>query len=152
MTAPPVSEVTHRVNYSEVDPMGVAYHARYVVWLDIARTEHLRLGGMSYREVEERGLRLAVGELALRYRLPARYDDLLRIRCWIREVASRRVTFGYAVERAADGLLLATALTAMMVLDAGLRPVRLPAWLADRLAAAADPVRLGLGPAPGRPR
>jgi acyl-CoA thioester hydrolase len=137
-----VSITQVRVNYSETDQMGVVYHARYVVWLDIARTEHLRQAGMSYRELEAMGYRLAVGELAIRYRQAARYDDLIRIRCWVREIASRRVTFGYAVEDATDGRLLATATTAMMSLDRAMTPVRLPDTIRALLVAAPDPVRL----------
>ena len=49
-----------RVNYSETDQMGVVYHARYAVWLDIARTEYLRQAGMSYRDLEAMGFFLAV--------------------------------------------------------------------------------------------
>jgi acyl-CoA thioester hydrolase len=142
MALPTVSELLVRVNYSEVDQMGVVYHARYVVWLDMARTEHLRLAGTSYREVEESGYRLAVGELSVRFRRPARYDDLVRVRCWVREVASRRVTFGYAIEDSASGALLATASTAMMVLDAGMAPARLPEPIRALLVPVADPVRL----------
>ena len=142
MTLPTVSELLVRVNYSEVDQMGVVYHARYVVWLDMARTEHLRLAGTSYKEVEASGFRLAVGELSLRFRRPARYDDLLRVRCWVREVASRRVTFGYAVEEAATGSLLATASTAMMVLNTELAPARLPDAVRAAVQAVDDPVRL----------
>ena len=89
-----VSETTVRVNYSETDQMGVVYHARYLVWFDVARCEHLRRTGLTYRELESRGCRLAVSEVSVRYRRPARYDDLLRVRCWVRDVASRRVTFG----------------------------------------------------------
>jgi len=142
MALPTVSELLVRVNYSEVDQMGVVYHARYIVWLDMARTEHLRLAGTSYREVEDSGYRLAVGELSVRFRRPARYDDLVRVRCWVREVASRRVTFGYAIEDSASGALLATATTAMMVLDTGMAPTRLPERIRDMLAPVADPVRL----------
>ena len=142
MALPTVSELLVRVNYSEVDQMGVVYHARYVVWLDMARTEHLRLAGTSYREVEESGYRLAVGELTVRFRRPARYDDLVRVRCWVREVASRRVTFGYAIEDSASGALLATASTAMMVLDAGMAPARLPEPIRALVVPVADPVRL----------
>ena len=91
MTGATVTETLVRVNYSETDQMGVAYHARYLVWLDIARTEHLRQCGASYRELETAGLRLAVSEVAIRYRQPARFDDPIRVRCWVREVASRRV-------------------------------------------------------------
>ena len=134
---------THvRVNYSETDQMGVVYHARYIVWLDVARTEHLRQAGMAYRDLEALGFRLAVGDLAIRYRQAARYDDLIRVRCWVRELASRRVTFGYAVEEAADGRLLATATTAMMSLDSAMSPVRLPDAVRRLLAVAPDPVRL----------
>lgn len=131
-----------RVNYSETDQMGVVYHARYVVWLDVARTEHLRQAGMAYRDLEALGFRLAVGDLSVRYRQPARYDDLIRVRCWVREVASRRVTFGYAVEEASDGRLLATASTAMMSLDAAMSPARLPDVVQRLLVAVPDPVRL----------
>jgi acyl-CoA thioester hydrolase len=143
MSQADVSSVTVRVNYSETDQMGVVYHARYVVWLDVARTEHLRQAGMSYRELEAAGFRLAVGELALRYARPARYDDLIRIRTWVRETASRRVTFGYAIELADAGTLLATARTSMMVLNAGMEPARLPAHVAKLLTVSPDPVRLG---------
>lgn len=142
MTLPTVSELLVRVNYSEVDQMGVVYHARYVVWLDMARTEHLRLAGTSYREVEESGFRLAVGELSIRYRRPARYDDLVRVRCWVRDVASRRVSFGYVVEDAAEGHMLATATTAMIVLNTQMAPARLPDRVRALLLPVADPVRL----------
>ncbi|HET9152412.1 MAG TPA: thioesterase family protein [Gemmatimonadales bacterium] len=139
-----ISEIRVRVNYSETDQMGVAYHARHVVWLDMARTEYLRQAGMSYREVEEAGFRLAVGELAIRYARPARYDDEVVIRCWVRECASRRVTFGYALTLAASGELIATARTAMMVLNAGMEPARLPDRVRGLLAETADPVRLAV--------
>ena len=95
---PAVTETLVRVNYSETDQMGVAYHARYLVWLDIARTEHLRTAGRVIASWRPAGLRLAVSEVAMRYRQPARFDDLVRVRCWVRDIASRRVEFGYAVE------------------------------------------------------
>ena len=139
---PAVSEVTVRVNYRETDQMGVVYHARYLVWLDIARCEHLRRTGVTYADLEARGLRLAVGDLRIRYRQPARYDDLIRVRCWVRECVSRRVTFGYAVECPDRAELLATAETAMMVLGADLGLARLPADVAALLPAIPDPIRL----------
>jgi acyl-CoA thioester hydrolase len=141
-TVSSISETSVRVNYSETDQMGVVYHARYLVWLDVARCEHLRLSGMSYRELEQAGLRLAVSELAIRYRQPARYDDLIRIRCWIREVASRRVDFGYAVEHAEDKRLLATASTRLIALDVAMALARLPEQVRQVLRPIPDPIRL----------
>lgn len=138
----PISETHVRVNYSETDQMGVVYHARYLVWLDVARTEHLRRSGMSYRDLELAGLRLAVSDVAIKYRQPARYDDPIRIRCWVREIASRRVEFGYAVEHAGDGRLLATAATALLSLDSSMRLARLPDRVRDALQVVPDPIKL----------
>lgn len=139
----PVSETFVRVNYSETDQMGVVYHARYLVWLDVARTEHLRRSGMSYRDLEAAGLRLAVSEAAIRFRQPARYDDPIRIRCWVRDVASRRVEFGYSVEHAETGRLLATATTSLLALDRSMALARLPDRVRGMLHAIPDPVKLG---------
>jgi acyl-CoA thioester hydrolase len=140
---PTVSETLVRVNYSETDQMGVVYHARYLVWLDVARTEHLRRSGMNYRQLEESGLRLAVSEVAIRYRQPARYDDPIRVRCWVRAVASRKVEFGYAVEHAEDGRLLATASTSLLALDSSMALTRLPEKVRQVLRVVPDPVNLG---------
>lgn len=137
-----ISSIELRVNYSETDQMGVVYHAQYLIWLDRARTEHLRATGTSYADLERIGLRLAVGEARVRYRQPARYDDIVRVRCWVRELASRRVTFGYAVDHAGDGRLLATAETSLMVLDREFNWARLPTAVAARLSVTPDPVRL----------
>src|SRR4051812_569333 len=92
-----VSETLVRVNYSETDQMGVVYHARYLVWLDVARCDHLRHSGMSYRELEEAGLRLVGGGVSLKYRPPAPHDDLIRIFCWGRAGRSRKDEFWYFV-------------------------------------------------------
>ena len=140
--SPSISESLVRVNYSETDQMGVVYHARYLVWLDIARTEHLRQSGMSYRELEASGVRLAVSDVSIRFRQPARYDDPVRIRCWVRDVASRRVDFGYAVEHAEDGRLLATASTGLLTLDAKMSLTRLPDRIRQALRVIPDPIKL----------
>ena len=137
-----ISFVEHRVNYSETDQMGFVYHANYLVWLDMARTEHLRHTGVTYKDMEERGVFLAVTEARIRYRQAARYDDVVRIKCWVRDLASRRVVFGYIVERAATAELLATAETALIALDRQRVLSRVPADVTERLRAIPDPVRL----------
>src|SRR2546422_1020365 len=72
----------------------------------------------------------------------ARYDDPVRIRCWVRELASRRVTFGYAVEHAERGTLLATGETALLSLTHQHTLTRLPDHVRALLQPAPDPVRL----------
>ncbi len=137
-----ISFVEHRVNYSETDQMGFVYHANYLVWLDMARTEHLRQTGVTYKNMEERGVFLAVTEARIRYRQAARYDDVVRIKCWVRDLASRRVVFGYMVERAGTAELLATAETALIALDRQRALAHVPADVTERLHAIPDPVRL----------
>ena len=135
-------EITVRVNYSETDQMGVVYHARYLVWLDVARCEYIRAAGRSYASLEEQGFRLAVGDLRIRYRQPARYDDVVRVRCWVREAASRRITFGYLLDVPSREVVVATAETAMFVLGRELTPSRLPPDVLALLPAEPDPARL----------
>ena len=129
---PDRTSVEFRVRYGEVDRMGVAYHAHYLEWAELGRTEHLRRHGVRYRDLEERGYLLAVSEAGLRFVQPARYDDLLRVSAWLTAVGSRRVAFAYRIERVDDAALLATAWTALVSLSPGGRPTRLPA---DVLAA-----------------
>ncbi len=126
MKEPIESAVEFRVRYSETDQMGVAYHGHYLAWCEMARTEHMRRLGVRYRDLEDRGVRLAISEAQVRYAKSARYDDPVRVTAWLSEVASRRIVFGYRVERTDDGALLATASTALVSLDEGGRPARLP--------------------------
>lgn len=137
-----MTETVVRVNYSETDQMGVVYHARYLVWMDVARCEHIRHAGMSYADLERRGLRLVVGDLRIRYRQPARYDEQVRVRCWVREAVARRILFGYALDVPDRQVLVATAETAMMVLGSDLSLGKLPKDVLALLAAETDPVRL----------
>ena len=142
MTPASITAVDLRVRYAETDQMGVAYHAHYLVWCEVARTDHMRQRGVTYRALEGRGLRLAVVDAHVRYRLPARYDDVLAVRCWVRDVASRRVSFGYAIERPVDEALLATATTTLIALDASHALSTIPPAVRDALVTSPDPVRL----------
>ncbi|HYK82243.1 MAG TPA: thioesterase family protein [Gemmatimonadales bacterium] len=137
-----ISAITLRVNYSETDQMGVVYHANYLIWFDRARTELMRTTGLTYKELEQQGVYLAVSEVQVRYRAAARYDDLVRVRCWVRDLGSRRVTFGYAVDRAETGELLATGTTSLVSLTHRHTPTRIPAHVCALLTPIADPVRV----------
>jgi len=137
-----ISTIELTVRYAETDQMGVAYHANHLVWCDLARTEYLRERGIRYRDLEAGGLLLAVVEARVRYRGSARFDDRLRIRCWVREVGSRRVEFGYAMEQADSGRPVATARTALVPLDASYALTTLPDDVRRALAPVPDPVRL----------
>ncbi|HET7273896.1 MAG TPA: thioesterase family protein [Longimicrobiaceae bacterium] len=136
MTEPARSTSEFRVRYAETDKMGVVYHANYLIWCEIARTDLIRKLGSSYAELEDRGTVLAVSEAALRYHASARYDDLVRAECWVEEVRSRLVRFGYEISRAGSAgppLRLVTAHTTLIALDASGRPRVMPPELLARL-------------------
>lgn len=131
------SSIEFRVRYSETDQMGVVYHANYLVWCDMGRTELIReLTGRSYAELERAGILLAVSEAWARYHASARYDERVRVETWVEEVRSRTVTFGYRISRPGDPgpeEKLVSARTTLVALTRGGSPQKLPAQLLSAL-------------------
>lgn len=120
-------EATVRVRYAETDRMGVVYHANYLVWFEIGRTEFCRARGFSYREMEENGRAfLVVAESYCRYKAPAFYDDELLIRTHITELRRRSVRFGYELVRLSDGVTIAEGETGHVVTDQKGRVISMP--------------------------
>ncbi len=125
-----------RVRYAESDQMGVVYHANYLVWCDIGRTDFIRELGVSYAELERRGLLLAVSEASLRYHDSARYEDRVVVETRLADVRSRAVTFDYLISNADTGARLVSARTVLVSLDPSGRPSALPAEFRARLQTA----------------
>src|SRR5687768_813998 len=92
-----VIETSFRVRFAETDQMGIVHHSAYVIWLEEGRSEWSRQVGMPYSSFEKAGFALAVTELSLRYKTPARYDDLVTVRTWVEALASRGMTHHYEV-------------------------------------------------------
>ena len=124
-----------RVRYAETDQMGVVYHANYLVWCEIGRTDFIRAFAVTYAELERQGFGLAVSEATMRYHGAARYDDRIRVETRLVDVRSRSVVFEYVVSNADTGNRLATAQTALISIDRAGRPVVLPQDFRDRLQA-----------------
>lgn len=129
-----------RVRYGECDPMQVAHHAAYLPWLELARTDLLRAGGVSYAALEAAGVLLVIVRAEVRYRRPARYDDVLEV--GVRVVGGSRVKIEHeyevrVVEREVIGgagveplpLVIATGTTTLACVGRDGRPRELPAWL-----------------------
>jgi acyl-CoA thioester hydrolase len=79
--------------------MRVVYHANYLNWFEIARTELIRELGMPYREIEPRGLLLPVVDAELKFIQPARYDDLVCIYTKIVDYSNIKIQFVYEIRR-----------------------------------------------------
>jgi len=123
---PMYHDVEFRVRYAETDQMGVVYHANYMIWCEVGRTDFIRARGMSYADMERAGVGLAVSEMSARFHGAARYDELIRVRTTLAEVRSRGITFDYLITRAADGHRLVSARTALVSIDRTGRPIALP--------------------------
>lgn len=119
------------VRYAETDQQGVAYHANFLVWMEIGRTKHLEALGLPYGRLEAGGLLFSVMEARCRYAGAARYGDRVRIATRVIGLRSRTVTFGYELE--VEGRRLATGETTLIALDRERRPRRIPADVAVAL-------------------
>jgi acyl-CoA thioester hydrolase len=126
VAGPRESAIEFRVRYAETDQMGVVYHANYLIWCEIGRTDLIRQLGTSYAELEREGVALAVIDASVRYHSAARYDNLIRVRTVLTDVRSRTVTFDYRIEDAATGVRLASARTTLVSLNGEGKLVALP--------------------------
>jgi acyl-CoA thioester hydrolase len=88
-----------RVRYQETDQMGVVYHANYLNWFEIGRTEWIRARGLTYEDLEKQGLMLPLTDAKMKFRLPARYDDQITIFTKMIEFSNVRVSFASEIRR-----------------------------------------------------
>lgn len=128
--------ITHdtqiRVRYGEVDQMSFLYHAHYVEYFDVARTELIRSIGITNREMEENGVMLPVLNVNINYGTPATYDDLLTIRTTLKEMPRVKITFHYEVLRGEE-LLTTGSVTLAFMNSATKRAIRPPRELIEIL-------------------
>ena len=128
------------VRFSETDAQGIANNAVYLNWFEVARVAYLGRFPGGYRGMIERGVEATTVATYVRYRAPCRFDDRLRIHARVSELRGARFRFEYVIERLSEPeRIVADGWTAHATVDArALRPVRVPAWLADAIASAED--------------
>lgn len=114
-----------RVRYAESDQMGFAYHANFLVWFDVGRTDWLRQHGVTYRSLEEKGYFLPVIEAHCRYLASGRYDDSLFVFARAARLSRVQLRFEYRIVHE-NGTLLAEGHTEHCFLSRDGRPVRIP--------------------------
>jgi len=124
-----------QVRFAETDAQGIAHHAAFVVWCEVARVAWLDMYAGGYKSIQERGIEALTTEVALRYHRAAHFHDRLTV--WVRctEVRGARFRYEYAIER--QGELVADGHTGHATVDAVTRrPIRIPQWFADAVATA----------------
>jgi acyl-CoA thioester hydrolase len=121
------------VRYIETDQMSRVHHASYVAWMEVARTKLCQETGYSYAQIEAMGYFLMVVGLELRYSGAALYGDTVQIECWVKELGSRTLRFGYDVLR--EGQRITSGETYHVWVErASGRPCSMPAPLREPFA------------------
>jgi acyl-CoA thioester hydrolase len=123
-------EIAIRVRYAETDRMGLLHHANYLVYFEQGRTELLRSLGLAYKDLEDQGYLLVITKAEVKYRSPARYDDLLTLRTSVVRTTAVRIDHRYELLR--DGVLLAEGSTTLACVDREGRPQALPDYLQEK--------------------
>ena len=132
-------DATVRVRYAETDQMGVVYHSNYLIWFEIGRVELMRALGFEYQKMEtEDDCYIVVAEASCRYLLPARYDELLRIRTRISQAGNRIVKYSYELLRDSDNHLLATGATTHVICGRDGKAKQLPEKYRTKFRALAE--------------
>lgn len=101
-----------RVRYNETDAMGFLHHSNYLCYFEVGRTELFRAQGGSYRRMEELKLYFVVARIDVRYRRPARYDDLLTLHTEIARVTPAKLEHSYRLYRGEELLAEANSVIA----------------------------------------
>jgi acyl-CoA thioester hydrolase len=124
-----------RVRFAETDAQGIAHHAAFLVWFEVARVAWLDLYAGGYQSIRDRGIEALTTDVAVRYHRAARFHDRLTV--WARCTDVSGARFRYEYEIARDGELVADGHTGHATVDAASRrPIRVPDWFADAVSSA----------------
>ncbi|TDM07049.1 acyl-CoA thioesterase [Macrococcus lamae] len=126
------TELEIPVRYAETDKMGVVYHANYLIWFEVARTDFIEKAGFSYAEMEEEGVISPVIDAQLTYKNSVTYPEKVTIHTWIESYSKLKTIYAYKVIKE-DGSVAATGSTTHILMKRGSnRPIRLdrhfPEW------------------------
>ena len=120
--------LTHRVSYGETDAMAVLYHAEYLHLFERSRNEFIRSYGVSYKEVEAKGILLPVRYAECHYRRPIHYDDLVWIHAGVNSWGRASFSFAYEILNENKSIIHAIGSTEHAVVNKEGRPVPVPSW------------------------
>jgi acyl-CoA thioester hydrolase len=128
-----------RVRYADTDQMKVVYHGKYLEYFEVSRAALIRSLGLPYSELEARGIFLPVIEAFAKYRVPARYDELLSVEAIVSELPKATLKIDYKVFRNDEEEILAEGYTIHGFLNASTgKPTRAPSYFIQILEKGLD--------------
>ncbi|MFR9651274.1 MAG: thioesterase family protein [Rikenellaceae bacterium] len=129
-------EYMMRVWYVDTDQMGIVHHSNYIRYYEAARSDLMRELGVSYAEMESRGVMMPILEVYSRYLSPAYYDDEIYVQISLEELPKARITFNYKIFDRSEKLLNEGSTTLGFMHSDTRRPTRAPGWFLDLLQSA----------------
>jgi len=122
-----------RVRYGETDQMGVVYHGNYASYFEIARTEWLRNLGVTYKELENKGIMLPVISLFFNFIKSAKYDDVLTIIVILKKKPLVKIEFDYEIyNQKKEKISTGNSVLAFMDMKTS-KPLRCPDYILEKL-------------------
>jgi acyl-CoA thioester hydrolase len=124
-----------QVRFAETDAQGIAHHAAFLVWCEVARVAWLDMYAGGYKSIQARGIEALTTAVALTYHRAVGFHDHLTV--WTRcgDIRGARFRYEYRIEH--GGELVCSGHTDHATVDAvSRRPVRVPEWFSDAVATA----------------
>jgi len=125
------TRIQHSVAFYETDAMGIVHHSNYVRFLEHARVQFLAEHDRPYTEYVAEGFHVPVTRVAVSYKRPCRFADVVEVRCWL--AWARTASLGFAYDLTVQGQLVAFAETDHAITDLSGRPVRIPEHMRVRM-------------------
>ena len=122
-------KTNYRVIYGDTDNMGIAYHANYLRWFEVGRTEMFRSLGLTYKSIEGKGFHMPVSEVYCKFLSPAQYDDVITIETTLDTGMRSGFKFLYRILDEAGEIEIAKGWTTHACLNTDGRVVRPPKFL-----------------------
>ena len=126
-------ETSLRVRYAETDQMGVVYYGNYPQYYEVGRVEAIRALGMSYKNIEEKGIIMPVSKMNIKYVLPAKYDELLRIVTIVKEIPDKRITFKCEIYNENNDLINFGEVTLAFIDTNSKKSIEIPAFIWEKM-------------------
>jgi acyl-CoA thioester hydrolase len=119
------------VRYAETDQMGVVYHANYLVWMELGRTQLIKDLGFSYAKMEEEGIISPVIDIQISYKKPLKYGETATIKTWIEKYDGLRVVYGYEIYTPTGEIAVTGFSNHVCVKKDNFRPIQIKKYFPD---------------------
>jgi len=121
-----------KIYYHHTDAGRVVYYAKYLEFLEEARTEFFTEKGLLVEMLAKQGILFVVARQEIDYKLPAFYGDTLHITTWINQARRVKIEFAYEIKNQ-NQQIISTAKTVLACVDCDFKPQAIPEEIHKKL-------------------